>query len=211
MQAATSNGSALIQVQCPALLPPTSPACNAGNRSLSAVVPAWQLGAWGPCSATCGGGVRVRSAACLSPHQALPLPASSCSQFYGDLPAGLLSQACNSQPCLPRAWDLGAWGQCNGDSPSGYSSRQVQCVDASGRDLGTQACASASVSASINSSAAGSILVPASSSACFKLPVGAALCRYPGMVGVEPCSGQGTCTYSGEWERQSLAECMPTL
>ena len=58
----------------------------------------WQVGSWGGCDKTCGGGTQTREVKCKDNH--------FCP---GTKPAE--SQACNTQAC-PIAWSTGAWGRC---------------------------------------------------------------------------------------------------
>ena len=101
---------------------------------------------------------------------------------------------------IPNLLQVGAWGGCAGDAPSGYSLRQARCTDASGATLNASACSSGSGSSGNTTSAllmTTTTLRPLASAACYAPPQGTALCKYPGMVGIPSCSGRGTCTYTG--------------
>ncbi len=70
------------------------------------VLPVWRLGQWGNCSAPCGGGVRVRDAACVDGGSGEPLEAGACTAALGAVPERLLRAPCNSQPCGTAVWQV---------------------------------------------------------------------------------------------------------
>ncbi|EEC14443.1 hypothetical protein IscW_ISCW021248 [Ixodes scapularis] len=99
--------------------------CNVDERPDSRVrkcngnpcPPGWQMGAWGDCSASCGGGQQVRNVSCVRPTvPPVPVAEHFCP---GQRPA--TSQSCNLHDCS--RWTEGQWSQ----------TRAVECRDLRGR------------------------------------------------------------------------------
>ncbi|XP_076667880.1 thrombospondin type-1 domain-containing protein 4 [Andrena cerasifolii] len=89
--------------------------------------PRWDVGAWGPCSTTCGEGVRNRTVTCITSGM-------SCSPF--NKPEA--QRACESVACMrggseQRApWLHSEWtSKCSAECGSGVETRQVACADGS--------------------------------------------------------------------------------
>ncbi|XP_070210534.1 thrombospondin type-1 domain-containing protein 4-like isoform X2 [Littorina saxatilis] len=94
----------------------------------------WRTGAWGECSAECGGGEKQRTVECID-GQRVQIPDSYCS---GDKPAA--KEQCNSQACNTQWWHSHWSDQCSADCGSGVTTRHVICTDRSGRPVTDTAC-----------------------------------------------------------------------
>lgn len=83
------NNQAVPEERCKEAKPASTQACNTqactGN-------PTWNVGPWGACSATCGGGSQTRVVECRDSSGVRP--ESACVD-----PKPASQQACNSQPC----------------------------------------------------------------------------------------------------------------
>ncbi|XP_021120554.1 ADAMTS-like protein 3 isoform X3 [Heterocephalus glaber] len=95
--------------------PAMSQACNT-----EPCPPRWQVGSWGPCSASCGVGIQTREVHCLHPAES-PAPPEKCG--HGK-PHAL--QACNQFDCPP-AWHIEEWQQCTRTCGGGTQNRRVTC------------------------------------------------------------------------------------
>ncbi|UYV65718.1 ADAMTS9 [Cordylochernes scorpioides] len=89
--------------------------------------PGWDTGAWSPCSATCGRGVRRRRVVCINLHDGAPLIESACDS--AQQPEFL--EICEEAPC--GTWRIGPWSACSVTCGEGIMSRNITCVLASGR------------------------------------------------------------------------------
>lgn len=67
--------------------------------------PRWAYGPWGECSRSCGGGIRLRHAACQD-AAGRELNARMCMDSEKKD-----SEKCNEQLCTQ--WQFGPWGQCS--------------------------------------------------------------------------------------------------
>uniref|UniRef100_A0A672HX59 ADAM metallopeptidase with thrombospondin type 1 motif, 16 n=1 Tax=Salarias fasciatus TaxID=181472 RepID=A0A672HX59_SALFA len=80
------------------------------------------------CSATCAGGQMNTKSACYKDLR-VQVNTSYCNPR--SRPAtGLMP--CNTQPC-PASWSVGEWGACSRSCGGGEQTRQVQCVQRTGR------------------------------------------------------------------------------
>ncbi|XP_029367246.1 A disintegrin and metalloproteinase with thrombospondin motifs 12-like [Echeneis naucrates] len=79
----------------------------------------WSISPWGPCSGSCGEGIRERLVFCPQPHR--------CSSTLR--PNG--TEPCSLKPCLQ--WKAGQWEKCSVSCGGGQQLRKVSCV--SDRDL----------------------------------------------------------------------------
>ncbi|XP_069773520.1 papilin-like isoform X2 [Narcine bancroftii] len=85
----------------------------------------WYLGAWSPCSVTCGEGVRARPVSCMSAVGG-QLQDLACSSQ----PKPLSVQTCVQPSCAhPFSWHVGAWGLCSRSCETGQRRRQVICYN----------------------------------------------------------------------------------
>lgn len=75
---------------------------------------AWKLSPWGPCSGSCGEGVRERLVYCPEPHRcSAPLRPNS-------------TEPCNLKPCTH--WETEDWEECSVSCGGGQQQREVNCV-----------------------------------------------------------------------------------
>uniref|UniRef100_A0A8C5A0N0 Peptidase M12B domain-containing protein n=1 Tax=Gadus morhua TaxID=8049 RepID=A0A8C5A0N0_GADMO len=117
-----STKEPLKEIQCAPLhssAPPQTP-CN-----LPACPPRWEAGTFGPCSASCGGGSRVRPVRCVRKQggAVADVPVTECLSD----PAPHTSEACSLQPC-PARWLVSEPGLCSAVCGPGSAQRNVSCV-----------------------------------------------------------------------------------
>ncbi|XP_068594579.1 A disintegrin and metalloproteinase with thrombospondin motifs 13 [Brachionichthys hirsutus] len=95
--------------------------------------PRWDSGPFGPCSAPCGGGQRVRPVRCVQGHGAdvVKVLDSECSPH--STPNAVLK--CNLQAC-PARWNVSQVGACSAVCGPGEAKRVVSCIRLEdGRDV----------------------------------------------------------------------------
>ncbi|XP_042278248.1 A disintegrin and metalloproteinase with thrombospondin motifs 13 [Thunnus maccoyii] len=87
--------------------------------------PRWETGMFGPCSASCGGGERVRPVGCVQKQGAdvLKVPDSECPPDS----APNAVEKCNLQLC-PARWRVSEPGECSAVCGPGEAKRVVSCV-----------------------------------------------------------------------------------
>uniref|UniRef100_A0A668UA49 Peptidase M12B domain-containing protein n=1 Tax=Oreochromis aureus TaxID=47969 RepID=A0A668UA49_OREAU len=87
--------------------------------------PRWTAGTFGPCSASCGGGERVRPVRCVQKHgsDVVKVPDSKCSPDT----APHAIEKCNLQHC-PARWHASEPGNCSAICGPGEAKRIVLCV-----------------------------------------------------------------------------------
>ncbi|XP_005990670.1 A disintegrin and metalloproteinase with thrombospondin motifs 13 isoform X2 [Latimeria chalumnae] len=92
---------------------------------LSSCPPSWVAGEFGPCNATCGGGVMERAIHCVSKERgsALPVAHSRCSKT----PKPASAAPCNAEPC-PVRWRVLESGRCSAICGPGTAERSVICI-----------------------------------------------------------------------------------
>lgn len=74
----------------------------------------WSTSPWGPCSGSCGNGVRERLVFCPEPHHCSePLRPNS-------------TEACSLKPCVH--WKSHDWNECSVSCADGQQQREVTCV-----------------------------------------------------------------------------------
>uniref|UniRef100_A0A452HFX3 Peptidase M12B domain-containing protein n=1 Tax=Gopherus agassizii TaxID=38772 RepID=A0A452HFX3_9SAUR len=85
----------------------------------------WVVGDFGPCSATCGGGVTERLVRCVKKEGGLilTLPDSKCT----DSPKPASTKACSTEPC-PIRWKESEPGKCSAICGVGVTQQNVTCV-----------------------------------------------------------------------------------
>ncbi|XP_074525816.1 A disintegrin and metalloproteinase with thrombospondin motifs 13 [Halichoeres trimaculatus] len=112
----------LEEQNCESAPPPTPPhtACQ-----LSACPPRWETGMFGPCSASCGGGERVRPVRCVQRNgaDAVKVPDFECGT--DDVPNAV--EKCNLPHC-PARWHVSEPGECSAVCGPGEANRLVSCV-----------------------------------------------------------------------------------
>uniref|UniRef100_A0A5F8GFD4 Peptidase M12B domain-containing protein n=1 Tax=Monodelphis domestica TaxID=13616 RepID=A0A5F8GFD4_MONDO len=88
--------------------------------------PHWAAGDFGPCSTTCGGGVRERTVSCVKVegNLTLTLPESYCKASLQPT----ATETCNPQPCLTR-WKVSEPGPCSSVCGLGLAQRNVTCME----------------------------------------------------------------------------------
>ena len=85
----------------------------------------WVIQPWGPCSVSCGGGVRERRIHCAAQDQRGGLvPDSQCR----DLTRPAEEEYCQAGPCVTDVWLVGDWGQCSATCGHGKVHRKVTCL-----------------------------------------------------------------------------------
>ncbi|KAK2837569.1 hypothetical protein Q5P01_014781 [Channa striata] len=92
---------------------------------LSPCPPRWDTGMFGPCSASCGGGERVRPVRCVQKDEAtvVQVPDSECPPDT----APEAVERCNLQHC-PARWGVSEPGECSAVCGPGEAKRSVLCV-----------------------------------------------------------------------------------
>uniref|UniRef100_A0A3Q3K615 Peptidase M12B domain-containing protein n=1 Tax=Monopterus albus TaxID=43700 RepID=A0A3Q3K615_MONAL len=92
---------------------------------LSPCPPRWDTGKFGPCSASCGGGERVRPVTCVQKHGAIvvKVPSSECPPDT----APNVVEKCNLQHC-PARWRISEPAKCSAVCGPGEAKQTVLCV-----------------------------------------------------------------------------------
>ncbi|XP_004438538.1 PREDICTED: A disintegrin and metalloproteinase with thrombospondin motifs 15 [Ceratotherium simum simum] len=91
----------------------------------------WVAGSWGPCSASCGGGLQKRAVDCRGSLG--PRTASACDAAHRPVEM----RACG-EPCP--TWELGAWSPCSKSCGRGFKRRPLKCLGHGGRLLARDQC-----------------------------------------------------------------------
>ncbi len=111
--------------ECSGTKPATSTSCNSapctGDYS-------WNIGPYGTCSKTCGGGAKYRNVTCQS-KDGVFVAESFCSATKPDT-----SEPCNTDACPADVfnWVPGTWGSCSKTCGGGSYSRSVTCQNGLG-------------------------------------------------------------------------------
>lgn len=90
---------------------------------------AWNIGPFGLCSKTCGGGTQTRSVVCQTNA------GQSASENLCPQPKPTTQQSCNTQACDPNytfSWDVGTYGTCSKTCGGGTQTRPVVCKRSDG-------------------------------------------------------------------------------
>ncbi|XP_054258197.1 papilin isoform X2 [Macrosteles quadrilineatus] len=83
----------------------------------------WVYNEFGPCSATCGGGVQTRNVWCAKRKDSAEASRDLCNEVL-EPPS---TQLCAPEPCAPQ-WTTGDWGPCSQPcGTGGVQTRQVIC------------------------------------------------------------------------------------
>lgn len=115
----SSYGYAAPISKCQAV-PPSYRQCN----TQTCTQPYYTYSGWTPCSVTCGGGEKTRTATCNTPLGQETID-SECTSAQVELLA--VSVSCNSRPCEAHGWEVTAWGECDA-ACGGQRMREVTCV-----------------------------------------------------------------------------------
>ncbi|XP_069438153.1 A disintegrin and metalloproteinase with thrombospondin motifs 13 isoform X12 [Ovis canadensis] len=89
----------------------------------------------GPCSVSCGAGLRQVTYSCWDQSRSEWVEAAHCA---GSRPPEAWSEACTLEPCRPH-WAAGDFGPCSASCGGGLREREVRCVEAQGGLLRTAA------------------------------------------------------------------------
>ncbi|XP_042103936.1 A disintegrin and metalloproteinase with thrombospondin motifs 13 isoform X2 [Ovis aries] len=89
----------------------------------------------GPCSVSCGAGLRQVTYSCWDQSRSEWVEAARCA---GSRPPEAWSEACTLEPCPPH-WAAGDFGPCSASCGGGLREREVRCVEAQGGLLRTAA------------------------------------------------------------------------
>ncbi|XP_054005784.1 ADAMTS-like protein 4 [Hylaeus anthracinus] len=109
----------------------TKPACTSSpelrHMHSQHDTPRWDVGAWGPCSVTCGEGVRNRTVTCITPGKSCSLLKKPESRKV------CVSAPCTSNNAEQRApWLYSDWSsKCSAECGNGVETRRVACADGS--------------------------------------------------------------------------------
>ncbi|XP_070234804.1 A disintegrin and metalloproteinase with thrombospondin motifs 13 [Bos mutus] len=99
--------------------------------------PERQAWAWapvrGPCSVSCGAGLRQVTYRCQDQSRSEWVEAARCA---GSRPPAAWSETCTPGPCPPH-WEAGDFGPCSASCGGGLREREVRCVEARGGLLRT--------------------------------------------------------------------------
>ncbi|PNJ45222.1 ADAMTS13 isoform 4 [Pongo abelii] len=89
--------------------------------------PYWVVGDFGPCSASCGGGLRERPVHCVEAHGSLlkTLPPARCRA--GAQQPAVAVETCNPQPC-PARWEVSDPSPCTSAGGAGLALENETCV-----------------------------------------------------------------------------------
>ncbi|KAK9728281.1 ADAMTS cysteine-rich domain [Popillia japonica] len=106
--------------------------CNESQKPESAIVecnthncpPKWHTNEWGPCSATCGGGSRIRQVHCIEETNSTKIKVNE-AKCTGHKPR--FQEVCNQIDC-PK-WHTSQWSGCSVSCGEGVQVRVVECRD----------------------------------------------------------------------------------
>ncbi|XP_076635989.1 thrombospondin type-1 domain-containing protein 4 [Colletes latitarsis] len=132
------NANLTMQVAAGACIQPTDlltvetctkPACSPELRHMHSPhdTPRWDVGPWGPCSVTCGRGVRNRTVTCITPGKSCPLFNKPESEKVCESVSCVSNNADQRAPWLYSNWS----SKCSVECGKGVETRQVACADGS--------------------------------------------------------------------------------
>ncbi|XP_023199385.1 A disintegrin and metalloproteinase with thrombospondin motifs 13 isoform X2 [Xiphophorus maculatus] len=104
---------------------PPPPTALHTTCQLPSCPPRWDAGNFGVCSASCGGGFRVRHVRCVQKHESdvVKVPDSECSADTAPHPL----EKCNLHHC-PARWSVSEPGNCSAVCGPGEAERNVSCI-----------------------------------------------------------------------------------
>lgn len=136
-----NDGVTVPDGHCTGTKPPSSRTCNP-NPCTSPYE--WNMGLWGACSKSCGGGVETRTVFCQRDSGGAAVDDSYCNP-----PKPAVSRSCNTQACAAvYNWDIGAWGACSKTCGGGTQTRAVVCKAEDGTTVSDTYCTIAKPSTS---------------------------------------------------------------
>ncbi|KAM4600576.1 papilin b, proteoglycan-like sulfated glycoprotein isoform 2-T2 [Polymixia lowei] len=103
----------------------------------------YHSGVYGPCSATCNGGMQYRSVECMVQDPAGPRMVDDSYCIAQRLQRPASQQACNMHPCGAE-YSVSSFSVCSVTCGEGQQTREVFCVGAAGERLAEHACSSVS-------------------------------------------------------------------
>ncbi|XP_069958100.1 protein madd-4-like isoform X7 [Cherax quadricarinatus] len=84
----------------------------------------WTTLGFGPCSASCLGGVQESMVKCVRKSDRKPVISQLCSTLVRP---DIITRTCNDQPCPPR-WNISEFGECSKTCGGGIQTREVKCI-----------------------------------------------------------------------------------
>ncbi|XP_075230362.1 ADAM metallopeptidase with thrombospondin type 1 motif A isoform X2 [Lycorma delicatula] len=93
----------------------------------------WRTHKWGPCSASCGEGLRRRETFCYDKVKGKVIDTHNC--IMSDKPPSV--DTCKDQTCV--TWVTGEWGPCSAICGQGIEKRAVVCME-DGRETDQRLC-----------------------------------------------------------------------
>ncbi|MGH1468080.1 MAG: thrombospondin type-1 domain-containing protein [Bdellovibrionales bacterium] len=125
VQCKSASGVVVPDSECSGTKPATSTSCNSGACVADY---SWNVGPYGSCSKTCGGGAKYRNVTCQS-KEGIFVAESFCTTTKPDT-----SEACNTDACPADTfnWTPGTWGSCSKTCGGGTYSRSVTCQNGLG-------------------------------------------------------------------------------
>jgi len=96
----------------------------------------WEVGTYGQCTTTCGGGIQSREVRCRSSIGNIVVDNSLCDNK--DKPIEI--KDCNAVECEGPHWEVPLWGVCSRTCGGGIQTREIFCVDKDGIAVAETEC-----------------------------------------------------------------------
>ena len=170
-----SDGAIVANNLCVTPAPPTTQACN----GVSGCAYQW-VGAWSPCSNTCGSGNQTRALTCQHVSDGMTVPDSNCQS----IPQPSTSQVCLDYTSCTYGWVASGFGACSASCGSGTQTQTVTCKRSDGAPSSDASCTGPK---------------PAVSQACDAGPCPKPTCT----LSITPASGGASTTFTGIWASSS--------